>query len=111
MSPIGVHDAGKRRGIVVEVVHRLGVGAHDPEVRARKGGKTGESINCCFRIDFSPWIRILRYTPNPSYGSVTPDSGLDLVHIRTIVAHRHVHHVNAEIFEDGKVSVISRYGA
>ena len=54
-------------------------------------------------------VRVLRNAPDSLYGRVGGHILLYQIHIRTICGHRNVDHLDAKIFSNGEMSVISRY--
>ena len=107
VPPAGVHDVGQPGRIVVEVVDGIGVVAHDPEVRTRDRAEPAEPVDGGVGVHLSTRVRVLGHAPDALHRGVLPDPRFDQVHVRTVIPHRHVDHLDPEVFENREVPVVA----
>ena len=96
--------------VIIEMMHTVGVIPEDPEVGSGRlqPGKTADRF---IRIGDAGRIGVFRYAPDALDGFVFADQFFHDVHIRTGGSHRDGDHLDAEVFRDGKMTVITGHRA
>ena len=71
--------------------------------------KLCKALNCLIRVYNTLWVRVFWNTPDSLYRGIVIDIFLNHIHVRTILSHRDVYHLNSKLLCDCKMSVIARY--
>ena len=96
--------------VLVQVMYAVRVVPEDPEVGSRRL-KSRKSPDCLVRIGITRGIAVFWHTPDALDGIVLVDQLLDHIHVRSFRAKRDRNHLDAKIFRDREMSVISGNGA
>ena len=92
--------------MIVEMMHRVGIVPHDPEV-LRRGLEPCKAPYSLIRVGIARRIGILGRAPDALDGRIMRYQILDHIHIRAGRRHGYAYIFDAEIFRDGEMPVIS----
>ena len=102
-------DAGNRAQLIGQVVYTVGIVPDDLEIR-RASLHTGQAAHGLSAVDVAVRVGIQRHAPDALHAGIGGEL-LHQVHIGAILMHRHRDHLEAEIFGDGKMSVVAGHRA
>ena len=97
-------------GVVVQVVHAVGVVPEDAEVlrRARHGGQVPHSL---VGVGGAVGVGVLRHAPDALHARVVGHQALHFVHVRAVRGHGNGHHADAERLGHAEVPVVAGHRA
>ena len=93
--------------ILVEMVDAVSVVPEDPEIFCRRF-QLGKAVYSLVRVGDSLGVGVLGYAPDSLNSGIIVDQFFYHIHIRAFHSHGNRDHLDAEIFGDREVTVISR---
>ena len=93
-------------GLIVEVVHDIGVVPEDPEIASGRL-KCGETAHDLVRVRIAAGVGVLRDAPDALYRRICHEAR-DLGDVRAILAQLDGNHLDAEVLAYGEVTIIAR---
>ena len=104
-----VEDVGKLVGLVVQVVHAVGVVPEDAEI-GRGRGHLDQAAHGVLAKGDARGVGILGHAPDALDGVVGGNQALDLVHVGTVVSHRDRDVLDAQVGGDAKMTIVAGNG-
>ena len=101
-----VEDIGELVGLVVQVVHAVGVVPEDAEI-GRGRGHLDQATHGVLAKGDARGVGILGHAPDALDGVVGGNQALDLVHVGAVVGHRDGNVLDAQVGGDAKVTVVA----
>ena len=101
-----IEDVGELVGLVVQVVHAVGVVPEDAEI-GRGRGHLDQATHGVLAKGDARGVGILGHAPDALDGIVGGDEALDLVHVGAVVGHRDGDVLDTQIGGDAKVAVVA----
>ena len=101
-----IEDVGELVGLVVQVVHAVGVVPEDAEIGCGRGHLNQAAHSVLAKGD-TRGVGILGHAPDALDGIVGGDEALDLVHVGAVVGHRDGDVLDTQIGGDAKVAVVA----
>ena len=105
-----VKDVGELVGLVVQVVHAVGVVPEDAEI-GRGRGHLDQAAHGVLAKGDARGVGILGHAPDTLDGIVGGNEALDLVHVGAVVGHRDGDVLDAQVGGDAKVAIVAGNGA
>ena len=105
-----VKDVGELVGLVVQVVHAVGVVPEDAEI-GRGRGHLDQAAHSVLAKGNARGVGILGHAPDTLDGIVGGNEALDLVHVGAVVGHRDGDVLDAQVGGDAKVAIVAGNGA
>ena len=101
-----VKDVGELVGLVVQVVHAVGVVPEDAEI-GRGRGHLDQAAHSVLAKGDARGVGILGHAPDTFDGVVGGNQALDLVHVGAVVGHRDGDILDTQVGSDAKVAVVA----
>ena len=101
-----VKDVCELVGLVVQVVHAVGVVPEDAEIE-RGRGHLDQTAHSVLAKGDARGVGILGHAPDTLNGVVSGNEALDLVHVGAVVGHRNGDVLDAQVGGDAKVTVVA----
>ena len=105
-----VKDVCELVGLVVQVVHAVGVVPEDTEI-GRGCGHLDQAAHGILAKGDARGVGILGHAPDTLDGIVGGNEALDLVHVGAVVSHRDGDVLDAQVGGDTKVAIVAGNGA
>ena len=101
-----VEDIGELVGLVVQVVHAVGIVPEDAEI-GRGRGHLDQATHGVLAKGDARGVGILGHAPDALDGVVDGNQALDLVHVGAVVGHRDGDILDTQVGGDAKVAVVA----
>ena len=101
-----VEDIGELVGLVVQVVHAVGIVPEDAEI-GRGRGHLDQATHGVLAKGDARGVGILGHAPDALDGVVGGNQALDLVHVGAVVGHRDGDILDTQVGGDAKVAVVA----
>jgi hypothetical protein len=101
----------RRRGVLIQLVHRVGIVPHNDEFTRRELGQPGNAFHGVAAVDAAGGVGESGYAPEALDARVGRNQVFYLVHVRAGVQQAYWHHLDAQILADGEMTVIAWHRA
>ena len=101
-----IEDVGELVGLVVQVVHAVGVVPEDAEI-GRGRGHLDQAAHGVLAKGDTRGVGILGHAPDALDGIVGGNEALDLVHIGAVVGHRDGNVLDTQVSGNSKVAIVT----
>ena len=105
-----IEDVGELVGLVVQVVHAVGVVPEDAEIGRGRGHLDQATHGVLAKCD-ARGVGILGHAPDALDGVVGGNQALNLGHVGAVVGHRDGDVLDAQVGGDAKVAIVAGNGA